>query len=103
MGLAFFGLTPETSNQFKLALFNELHEIVFYGQGGYTWGDVYNLPIWLRNYTYKKIKEHYDKQAEIAKKSSSSSKPNTTTLVNPDGTVNKPAFNQASQPYKAKI
>ena len=59
--------------------------------------------MWLRNYTYKKIKEHYEKEAEIAKNASSNSNPNQTTLIKPDGTINKPAFTQASQPYKSKL
>ena len=103
LGLAFFGLNSEIAPQYKLNLFNEIHEIVFYGQGGYTWSDTYNLPMWLRKYTYKKIKEHYDKQNEAAQKASNSSNPNQTTLVSPDGTVNKSAFTQASQPYKSKL
>ena len=102
MGLAFFGLNSELAKQYKLNLFNEIHEIVFYGQGGYTWGDTYNLPMWLRQYTYKKIKEHYEKQVEVANKQSSNN-PNQTTLVSPDGTVNKSAFAQTSQPYKSKL
>lgn len=103
MGLAFFGLTSEKAPQFKLNLYTEIHEIVFYGKGGYTWSEVYNLPIWLRRYTYKKIHEHYKKQAEINQNASSNSNPNQTTLVKPDGTINKSAFTQASQPYKSKL
>jgi len=45
-------------------LFSQIHEIVFYGQGGYDWDTVYNMPIWLRLFTFNKIKEHYTKQAE---------------------------------------
>jgi len=43
-------------------LFTQIHEIVFHGQGGYSWSDVYNMPSWLRKFTFHKIKEHYDKQ-----------------------------------------
>ena len=53
MGLTFFGLTPE----YRGALFNQIHEIVYYGNGGYDWGTVYNMPIWLRNFTFKKIEQ----------------------------------------------
>ena len=103
MGLAFFGLTSDTAPQYKLNLFTEIHEIVFYGQGGYTWNDTYNLPMWLRKYTYKKIKEHYDKKAEATQNASTTSNPNQTTLISPDGTINKSAFSQLSQPYKSKL
>lgn len=62
--LTFFGLTPE----YRSVVFTQIHEIVFYGQGGYTWSDVYNMPIWLRRFTFSKLKEHYEKQAEENKK-----------------------------------
>lgn len=29
-----------------------------YGQN-YTWSEIYNFPIWLRKFTYKKLVEHY--------------------------------------------
>lgn len=103
MGLDFFGLTFNTAPQFKLNLFTEIHEIVFYGKGGYTWSDVYNLPVWLRKYTYKKIRDHYEKQAEINNNATANANPNQTTLIKPDGTINKSAFSQASQPYKSKL
>ena len=56
LGSTFFGLSPE----YRLAVFSQIHEIVFHGQGGYDWPTVYAMPIWLRNYTYNKIKEFYD-------------------------------------------
>jgi len=58
LGLPFFGLTHE----YRLALFNTIHEIVFHGQGGYDWHTVYNMPIWLRMFTFNKMKEYYDNQ-----------------------------------------
>ena len=39
-----------------------LHEIVFHSNGGYDWHTVYNMPIWLRNFPFKKMEEHFDKQ-----------------------------------------
>lgn len=101
LGLTFFGLTSDTANQYKLKLFNQLHEIVFYGQGGYTWGEIYNFPIWLRTHTYNKINEHYQKQTEHSQ--STNKDPNTTQLVSPSGKVNKSAFQQASNSYKSKL
>jgi len=41
---------------------------VFHGNGGYDWDTVYNMPIWLRLFTFNKMKEHYDKQAEEQEK-----------------------------------
>lgn len=43
-------------------MFSQIHEIVFHGNGGFSWDTIYSMPIWLRNFTYEKIKEYYDKQ-----------------------------------------
>jgi hypothetical protein len=56
--LTFFGLTLE----YRKAMFDQIHEIVFHGKGGYSWGDIYNMPIWLRQYTFHQIKKWYDEQ-----------------------------------------
>lgn len=64
MGLTFFGLTPE----YRTSLFTQIHEIVFHGKGGYTWSEVYNMPIWLRRFTFKKIDEYYTKEREEQEK-----------------------------------
>jgi hypothetical protein len=57
--LTFFGL----NQQYRVELFSQIDEIVTYGQG-YDWATVYNFPIWLRNFTYKKIEERYRKKNE---------------------------------------
>ena len=62
MDLGFFGLTSEVAPQVRANLFTQIHEIVFHGQGGYDWDTVYNMPIWLRKFTFKKIQDWYDKQ-----------------------------------------
>jgi hypothetical protein len=35
---------------------------VFHGQGGYDWETVYNMPLWLRRFTYNKLYEHYQQK-----------------------------------------
>ena len=40
-------------------MFNQIHEIVFHGKGGFDYNTVYNMPIWLRKYTFNKLKEWY--------------------------------------------
>jgi hypothetical protein len=58
------------------------------------------MPIWLRKFTYIELKKFYDAEAESAK--NASKKSNQTNMVNPDGTVNAPAFKDASKPYKGQ-
>jgi len=68
----FFGLTPD----YRAYLFNQIHEIVFHGKGGYSFETVYNMPIWLRKFTFKSIQEFYKKeQEEVSKVSKSPSLP----------------------------
>ena len=87
-GSTFFGLTPE----YRVTLFEKIHEIVFFGKGGYDWNTVYNMPIWLRNFTFNRIKQFYDdnnnasnntvEQSISAMKSvGADKKPNTPTYV----------------------
>jgi len=62
LDLTFFGLTVTSASQIRLALFNQIHQIVFHGKGGYDWNTVYNMPIWLRKYTFNQIKEYYEEE-----------------------------------------
>jgi len=62
LDLAFFGLTFEIAPQYRVSLFTQIHEIVFHGQGGYDWGTVYNMPIWLRKFTFHKMKTYYEEK-----------------------------------------
>jgi len=52
-------------------LFSQIHDICFWGQGGYDWNTVYDMPIWLRMFTFNKIKEYHDKQNEELEKQQS--------------------------------
>jgi hypothetical protein len=49
---------------YRSELFSSIHEIVYFGNGGYDWGTVYNMPVWLRRFTYQKILEHILKTNE---------------------------------------
>ena len=90
MGLAFFGLTPTSAKQHRIQFLTQIHEICFYGQGGYSWTEVYEMPLWLRKFVYQKVKEHYDKQAKQIEEAKQNKNSNTKNLINPDGTVKSP-------------
>jgi hypothetical protein len=62
LDLAFFGLTSEIAKSYRVSLFTQIHEIVFHGQGGYDWETVYNMPIWLRKFTFHKMKIYYEEK-----------------------------------------
>jgi hypothetical protein len=97
LGLSFFGLTSDTAHIARANLFTQIHEICFHGKGGFDWPTVYAMPRWLRQFTFNKINEFYQKEAE-AYENSSSTKSNKSTLVDPMGNVNKEAWKGVSKP-----
>jgi len=96
LGLSFFGLTSDSAPIARANLFTQIHEITFHGKGGYNWETVYNMPRWLRQFTFNKINEFYQKEAEEHEKASSKNSGNRSTLVDSSGNVNKQAFREAA-------
>ena len=94
--LSFFGISLETAPIVRANLFTQIHEIVFHGKGGYDWETIYNMPRWLRQFTFNKINEYYQKEAEEHEKASSKGSGNKSTLVDPSGNVNKQAFREVA-------
>ena len=79
---SFFGLTQE----YRFNLFKQLHEIIYYGNG-YDYDTIYNMPIWLRNITYKFIQDSINQKNEAEKKANEESGSGGNTnldWVNPD-------------------
>jgi hypothetical protein len=72
-------------------MFSQIHDIVFHGNGGYDWETVYHMPIWLRRFTFNKMKEHYDKQNEEKNKVENTLS-NKGNLPRPNITPTKPAY-----------
>jgi len=75
-----------------------IHQLIFHGKGGYDYNTVYNMPIWLRKFTYSEIRDFYDEE----NKAQETPTPGKSNLINSDGTVNTPDFKKASQDYKGK-
>ncbi len=87
----FFGLRTEDIPLFRINLFKQIHEIIFHGKGGYDWDTVYHMPIWLRQFTFKNIKEFYEEEAnQIKEAKNKKGKGKTTNLLNKDGKLNIP-------------
>ena len=97
MGLAFFGLTLDKVPEIRSSIFEQIHEICFHGQGGYQWETVYNMPIWLRHFTYNKIQNFHEQQNEKIK---SQTKKGEKTLIDSTGKINTPDFKEASKNYQ---
>tara|TARA_Y100000389_G_C17460804_1_gene521507 strand:+ start:1563 stop:1721 length:159 start_codon:yes stop_codon:yes gene_type:complete len=52
------------------------------------------MPLWLRKFIYKKIKDHYDKKAEQVQNAKQPK--NSTNLINSDGTSKTPTKSKYS-------
>ena len=92
----FFGLTSNQIPQFRRSLFKQIHEIVFHGKGGYDWDTVYNMPIWLRKFTFQEVSEFYKNQADEMQKAQSKNK-GTKTVIPAGGKVSPPNFKSPSK------
>lgn len=64
MALTFFSLTLEEAAEYRSLLYSQIHEIVFYGKGGYDWYTIFDMPLWLRKFTFNKILEHYNSEKD---------------------------------------
>ena len=91
LGLAFFGLTYEIAPQARAAVFTQIHEIVFHGKGGYDWDTIYNMPIWLRRFTFSKIQDFYTEEKSALENEGGDGK---KTVINSDGTIKAPELLQ---------
>jgi hypothetical protein len=54
---------------------------VFHGNGGYDFDTVYNMPIWLRNFTFKTIASYYEKENEKYNSTTPPPAPDKTSSV----------------------
>ena len=85
--LTFFGLTP----QYRELIFNQIHDLVYHGGGGFIHSEVYNMPVWLRMLHIHKVSEWNKKQneeMEKANKKASNSVPTKCPNINPNSTYN---------------
>ena len=83
----------QIAGSYRKNVYKEIHEICFHGQGGYSWSEVYQMPIWVRKFIFEELRQYYEEQ------NNQSSSSTSTNLLNPDGTVNKPAFVEATKGY----
>ena len=98
MGLAFFGLTFDIAAETRAAIFKQIHEIVFHGKGGYDWHTIYNMPIWLRRFTFNEIQKFYKEETDAA---NNTGKSGSKTVIDSNGKVKAPEYlAQTKKPVK---
>ncbi len=69
--MSFFGLQPED----KPKLHEIIFQLVYHGQG-FTHGDVYNMPIYMRNFYMQKLVEAKEAENKEMEKANKGTKPN---------------------------
>lgn len=89
-----FTLTSEEIVRYRKNLFTQIHEIVFHGQGGYDWETVYNMPVWLRKFTFDQINTFYSKKQQQQQEQQPKN-PNQKTVIDSTGKVKAPEFLKA--------
>ena len=75
--------------------------MIFHSKGGYDFYTIYNMPIWLRKFTFSEINNYYNDEKKQYENAKSGGKGNKT-LVSAEGKVNTPAFAQETKAYKGK-
>jgi len=43
-----------------MQVYKEVHELTYHGGGGFTYSEVYSMPIYLRRYSIKQINDHLE-------------------------------------------
>jgi hypothetical protein len=72
----FFGLAPD----YKLGLHEEIFSLCYYGKGGFTWEDVYSLPIHLRRFYIQQISKAIEERNKAEQGEYNKSKRSTPTF-----------------------
>jgi len=63
-----------------LQLHETIFELVWFGEGRWSWQDIYNMPIFLRRFWIKKVKGIIKQQEDTAKQQLQKIKSNKTSL-----------------------
>ena len=58
-----------------------IHDIVYHGKGGFDWETIYNMPIWLRRFTYNRIAQYVKDQNEAQQSAAQQTAGGTTRQI----------------------
>lgn len=71
--LPFFGLKIN----YRQHLHSQLFDLIYHGNGGFTWNDVYHMPVWARKFYINKIIEFKQAEKKHAEESANKSQRGT--------------------------
>lgn len=75
----FFGLTTE----YKLGLHEEIFSLCYFGKGGFTWNEVYELPIHLRRFYIQQVSKAIEEKNKAEKSEYSKAQRSAPTFSQP--------------------
>lgn len=55
-----------------MQVYQEVHELTYHGGGGFTYSEVYNMPIYLRRFSLKKINDYIKAKNQAEKEAMNS-------------------------------
>ena len=58
--------------------------MIYYGNGGFTFGDLYTMPVYLRNFYFRKMVDTKEKEKEAMDNKGKSSAPNDKKIHRPN-------------------
>ena len=64
MGQTFFGLTSEH----KILIHQSIFTLSYFSNGGFTFEQVYRMPVYLRNFYLKQLEDTKQKESDIVQK-----------------------------------
>ena len=81
---------------------NEIFELVYHGGGGFSYSEVWNMPVSHRRYNLKKINEYLDKVEGMREKNKTLTEKSDLTSVKIPEQVNKASQKQPTYVSKVK-
>jgi hypothetical protein len=57
--------------------------MIYYGNGGFTFGDLYTMPVYLRNFYFRKMVDTKEKEKEAAEQANKKSAPSSKKIHRP--------------------
>lgn len=54
--------------EYRANLWEVLDEIVIASKGAYSYDIVYNMPVWLRRFTFERLKQRYESESDDVEK-----------------------------------
>ena len=78
--LTFFGLT----SNYRSIIFQQIHDLVYHGGGGFIHSEVYNMPVWKRKFHILAINKYVEEQKEEQEKLQKQHKGNSGQVLGPN-------------------